>query len=254
MQFEITGSRETRRVQRSLLNKWILPYTDLSPEELLNFWSDSKLSSASVRKLLSIYRKWYKFTFGQELEIKTNHQQNAQKKVKAWSEEEVITLLNYCSNNNKYLHEILTVLFSTAMRRGELFGLQPDDIDFTRNQINIMRSYGSETTKTGRCRTIPMTPAVKNIMKKRIKDIYLFKYDPHLTEKIKKVCHKAGVRVLTAHAARHSAASMALESGMSPREVAALLGHGSVAVTLGIYWSNVNPKISLDFLPESLAF
>jgi site-specific recombinase XerD len=44
---------------------------------------------------------------------------------------------------------------------------------------------------------------------------------------------------------------MALESGTSPRQVQAWLGHSSVATTLGIYWNLTTEAADLGFLPES---
>lgn len=55
------------------------------------------------------------------------------------------------------------------------------------------------------------------------------------TKRWRSMARRAGIRVVNFHALRHTAATLALEDGMPPHVVAAMLGHASVATTLRLY-------------------
>ena len=56
-----------------------------------------------------------------------------------------------------------------------------------------------------------------------------------LLEAIKRVCHKAGVPLISFHALRHHFATLLLEKGVPLEDISKLLGHKSVLTTFNIY-------------------
>lgn len=57
-------------------------------------------------------------------------------------------------------------------------------------------------------------------------------YDPnHDRDEWRDLCHRAGVRLLTQHSARHTMATLLLESGVSPEVIRQIMGHSTVLST-----------------------
>jgi integrase len=67
--------------------------------------------------------------------------------------------------------------------------------------------------------------------------------------RLRRLLRAANLPTLRFHDLRHTFATMALESGVSPRQVASWLGHSSVNTTLSIYWNLTKDEASVDFLP-----
>jgi integrase len=101
------------------------------------------------------------------------------------------------------------VLFYTGMRSGELLALTPADILPTK-RIDINKNYA----------------------KVKGEELLLILA---LDKEIGRVAEKTGLPPITVHGLRHSHASMLIEMGFSPLEIADRLGHESVKTTLDTY-------------------
>jgi integrase len=71
-------------------------------------------------------------------------------------------------------------------------------------------------------------------------------FDPN--PRLRAMAKKAGMREdFTFHTLRHSWATIALESGRSPKLVSTTLGHRSLSTTLNLYWGSSGEILDMDF-------
>ena len=162
--------------------------------------------------------------------------------------------------------ELYELALRTGMRRGELLGLRWSDIDFDNQRLTIRRTLQrikgqglvEMPTKTDTSdRRIPLSPPCIKVLKDHLhyqqaerdraadrwKDSgYVFTtsigtpLDPqHVTQNIKTLCRRAGVRPIRFHDLRHTCATLLIETGVPLITVKELLGHANIAVTANIY-------------------
>ncbi len=142
------------------------------------------------------------------------------------------------------------ILFYTGIRCGELLALTPADI-LPSKRIDINKNYvranGEElilepkTPKSKRCISIP--DFLYDDICGYISKVYgigkgdrIFYFTKAVLEKeIKQASKRAGLEPIRVHDLRHSHASMLIELGFSPLEIADRLGHESVKTTLDTY-------------------
>jgi integrase len=154
----------------------------------------------------------------------------------------------------------LVLLLGTAgLRWGEAAALKVGDIDFLkrrvllhRNAVTINKRTTVGTLKSGKNRTVALaafvvTELAKTSEGKELDDLiwpsrsggYLAPpsaHDSWLAGAVAR-CQKADKRFprITAHALRHTAASLAISSGANVKVVQRMLGHASAAMTLDVY-------------------
>jgi integrase len=145
-------------------------------------------------------------------------------------------------------------LVFTGMRRSEVLGVRWSDIDWTERELTISRGVvpnasGGRSeptpTKTARGRrTLPLwADTIATLRRERERQGRLYGFEQassgfvvvdaagvplrpeRLSDLWADLCRDAGVRVLPLHSMRHTAATLALDSGLALRQVAAWLGH-----------------------------
>ncbi len=161
----------------------------------------------------------------------------------------------------------LYLLITTGLRRGEAVGLQWGDINHDKLTLSISRSVAIDKTsktkqlikdtKTGENRIVALLQPVYDMLIEysgvyqayfRIEKIkpsfYIFstEADPaqpiHVTtptRKIQKFVKRNGLPDVSPHDLRHTAASLALESGAGIKEISELMGHSDIGTTSKFY-------------------
>ncbi|MCM1364892.1 MAG: site-specific integrase [Faecalibacterium sp.] len=145
------------------------------------------------------------------------------------------------------------LIATTGCRRGEVCALTKNDFDFDKNTITINKvCILSDNTKpiiregtkskSGN-RTVPILPAVKNILMESVKKCesdYLINYKGNALVKwqfdkmYKKYKDRTGIN-FTSHQLRHLYATLCYDAGLDIKDTQALLGHSKSSTTQDIY-------------------
>jgi integrase len=255
------GRPSTVRVYTSLFTHWIEPHLDdskLNPNSIyffLTLWKDADLNPRTIKILTRLF-KWYlefhKINTSHFRQISRNIARDCKSKpVNGLNKEQSKLLLNTCKKLDSNFYPFLLLGLHTGMRRGEILGLQFGDIDFLRGYITVSRSYNGPT-KSGLSRKIPISAELEETLlntynfNMRERERLFSTTDPNPV--LEYLCNKANIPRITAHGLRHTFATLALESGMSPRKVQEILGHTKMSTTLDYYWDNIHEKVDLSFL------
>lgn len=167
-----------------------------------------------------------------------------------WTGEEFRKFIDSVMNKRLSYMAFMT-LYWTGMRLGELLALNPNDVDLEKRTISITKSYQRlgkkdvitppKTPKSKRVITIPefLAADIKDYMDSLYdlqEDDRLFpitKY--YLEHEMQRGIKESGVKRIRVHDLRHSHASMLIELGFLPLEIANRLGHEKVETTLNTY-------------------
>ena len=175
------------------------------------------------------------------------------KEMKVLTEEEMQRFLIQAKYDGYF--EICLLALTTGMRRGEIMGLQWQDLDFNTGMLEIKRQAyylngkmqtSEPKTKTS-IRTIKLPEAVLNVLKKlkeKTDSRWMFPSpvvddvprNPNtLQKKIRKVLERADCKRIRFHDLRHTFATTALANGMDIKTLSSIIGHVSSSTTLDIY-------------------
>lgn len=158
------------------------------------------------------------------------------------------------------------VLITCGLRRGECIGLQWRDIDPRRMELHIERNITVDknapekirigSTKTGESRTVPLSPRVYGMLMelrrerestmqiKLLPGTFIFSrqtdpskpiYPTEPTRFMRKFITRHNLPDVSPHDLRHTAATLALESGADLKQVQQLLGHRNPGTTMEFY-------------------
>jgi len=142
-----------------------------------------------------------------------------------------------CAIDNLKHKAMISLIYSSGLRCGELINLKIEDIDSVRMVIHIRGGKGKKD------RSVPLSETALELLREYFKiyrpKIYLFNGSDQLTyspTSLRKVFHKAkrqaGItKEATLHTLRHSYATHLLEGGINLRYIQEILGHSSPKTT-----------------------
>ena len=155
-----------------------------------------------------------------------------------------------------YWHDFFYVEVMTGLRRGEICGIQWNDIDFEEGTISIRRSVSTKKgggisigeTKTGAGeRKFHLPPSVVSLLKEKQDSAINEWVFPHYTKpadplhpssaykKLKTILKNVELPMLRFHDLRHTFATHAMKGGVDAKTLSGLLGHTDASFTLDTY-------------------
>ena len=188
------------------------------------------------------------------------------------SEEEQEYWKNNAKSSYLFWKCLVNALMLTGLRRGELVGLQWRDLDEKNAVLNVRRNVTIDTSNKGekdptkkihvgetkgkRVRKVPISSYLLSLLqefkkeqnikfKNQLKSMdYIFCrsdnkeipiYPTEPTRLLKKFIERHHLPDMSPHDLRHTAATLAIESGANIKQVQKLLGHKDAATTLKFY-------------------
>lgn len=174
------------------------------------------------------------------------------KKQKFLSEKEVKALIAHLSLDAEISWDwLFYLLLKTGMRFSEALALTPADFDFHNKTVNITKTWNYKKTSGGFLPT-KNSSSVRKIAIDRATNQHFRKLTRRIANeqpifaqhkisnatiniRLRKLCEKAGVPVISLHGCRHTHASLLIYAGVSIASVAKRLGHSSIATTQQTY-------------------
>lgn len=167
-----------------------------------------------------------------------------------WTKEEFMQFIDSVMDKRQSYMAFM-LLYWTGMRLGEVLALTPADIDFEKRTISITKSYQRlgkqdvitppKTRKSKRIITIPefliadLQDYLSSLYEVKDTDRLLPVTKYYLEHEMKRGIKVSAVKKIRVHDLRHSHASLLVEMGFSPLEIADRLGHEKIETTLNTY-------------------
>ncbi len=156
--------------------------------------------------------------------------------------EEEARLLAVCIDKRAHLKPMLMCALDTAMRRGEIFKMKWQDVDFAKGEIFIPQT----NTKTEDSRTVGMTPRLREELKKlwevspKDQNQSVFGITDTIKTAWKTACRLANIKDFRFHDCRHTATTRMIASSSPHTEVMKITGHTQIKTFLR--YLNITPE------------
>lgn len=209
---------------------------ELEINDYISFLVRSKRSDSFIKMAINAIKFYYEVVNEMPNRFySTGQLPKRQTLPKVLSKESIIKMIESCSNIKHKC--IISLLYSSGLRRNELICLKIEDIDSDRMLITVRQSKGKKDRITLLSKQL-LTDLRTYYKAYRPKD-YLFegaRGNQYSTTSVARVLYRAAKKAkiqkkVTPHMLRHSFATHLLENGTDLRYIQALLGHSSSRTT-----------------------
>ena len=155
----------------------------------------------------------------------------------------------------------ILLIAKTGLRFSEALALTPGDINFTQQKIRITKTWDyksgggfGETKNLSSKRCLQIDPQLNAQLSALTQDLPSNEpvfvkgrvFNSTVNNRLKALCKKSGVPVISLHSLRHTHASLLIFAGVSISSIAKRLGHSSVATTQETYLHIIQELESQD--------
>lgn len=170
-----------------------------------------------------------------------------------YTADEVHQFLDAAKNYSDRAYIYFSILASTGMRKCEALGLEWKDIEFSQQRIFIQRTtaygednkYITQLPKGNKKRYVPLDDRLAIELKHYRNDLsdklfhtaandFLRPSKPNQWRKAI-YANEPDLKQITIHGLRHTFATLLNQAGINPKDVAQILGHTKVNMTLDVY-------------------
>ncbi len=217
-----------------------LPPGRITPDQFksyLYYLTETKhCSTSTLNQMISAWKILQQDVLGRKWEeINIKRPRRGKKMPQVLSRQEALTLINAPANLKH--RAMLTLAYTTGVRRNEMLELTPQDID---RQRHVIRIHG----KGNKQREVFMSPQLLQLLEEYYRlyrpQHFLFeghrkgsRYSERTVEVVvKQTALKAGIKKnISPHVLRHSFATHMLEKGVNLKRLQMLMGHNSLQTT-----------------------
>jgi site-specific recombinase XerD len=195
-----------------------------------------KISHSSQNGAINAIKFYYEKVLGQEQkEYWIDRPRKERRLPSVASEAEVLRLI--ASAGNMKNKAIISMLYSTGLRRGELLALRVKDVNLDRLQVHVVSGKGKKDRYTTLSRNLVIV--LRNYLTIHKPNHWFFEgpdrgsySSSSVGAIIKRAREAAGIKTrITPHILRHSFATHLMERGVDLRQIQKPLGHSSLKTT-----------------------
>lgn len=219
----------------TMANKSPRALTTTDIRDYLEYTADQGASASTLNTIYSALKFYFETILKRKFFATIPRAKTPKTLPTVLSKNEVHNMISATSNPKHRC--ILSLLYGTGMRVGEIVRLKIRDIDFDRDIIHIVQSKGAKD----RIVTLPQTLKLTLLKQKQLKQPGDFLFTNYKNKRlttttiqkiIKQVAKRANIaKIVTPHTFRHSFATHLLESGVDIRYIQKLLGHARLETT-----------------------
>lgn len=186
-----------------------------------------------------------------------------EKKIKFLNQFEIQALLRELDLQEEISWDwFILFIAKTGLRFSEALALTPNDFDFSKQQVNVEKTWNYKETKGGfqstknesSKRKVQLDWQIAMQFSQLIKNMDIDEpvfvkgrvFNSTVNNRLKALCLKVGIPVITIHGLRHTHASLLLFAGVSIASVARRLGHSSMITTQETYLHIIKELESQD--------